>query len=210
MNKLSIFGSETINPDRLVSFSDGIFAIAVTLLAFNLKIPEMNPSNVHAQLPGQIKLMVPHFVTYLISFLLVAIYWTIHHRMIERIAHVDSTFVWLNIGYLLVISFMPFAAGLLGTYPHESICEIIYLGSAALVTILSISMWQYASFKHRLIRKEVTTAMVNYFFSRGAASLAVILFALLLALFDVHGTQFTLFLLIPANITVRRFSKHRA
>jgi len=156
MNELSLFGKETNNPSRLIAFSDGIFAIAVTLLAFNLKILDIDPEKVHEQLPVQIKAMTPHFFTYVVSFRLVGVYWTIHHRMLDRIAHVDSTFIWLTIAYLLMISFMSFPAGLISTYPHERVIEVFYLGSAAAVSVLSMTMWRYASHKLRLLNKEVS------------------------------------------------------
>lgn len=74
---------DPISPGRLVSFSDGVFAIAVTLLVFNLKVPGIPATDVHRLLPGALLAMTSHFVTYLVSFLLIAIFWTVHHRMLS-------------------------------------------------------------------------------------------------------------------------------
>ena len=76
---------DLISPGRLTSFSDGVFAIAVTLLVFNLKIPKIPDADVHRLLPGAILDMLSQFVTYVISFLLIAVFWTIHHRMLSMI-----------------------------------------------------------------------------------------------------------------------------
>jgi len=105
---MSRYTDETISIARLTSFSDGVFAIAVTLLVFNLKVPHIAANLVHEQLPSAMLGMLPNFSTYIISFLLVATYWTFHHRMMNLVERIDTPFLWMNIYYLLVISFIPF------------------------------------------------------------------------------------------------------
>jgi uncharacterized membrane protein len=200
-------GGETISPGRLISFSDGVFAIAVTLLVFNLRVPEIQPTLVHQLLPGQIRIMMPHFVTYLISFLLVAIYWTIHHRILDLVTHIDGNFIWINLVYLLMISFIPFPSALIGTYPNEPFSIILYLGCIIVVGVLSMTMWRYASYNHRLISKDLPEYIVKYFFLRGFASLVIILVTLVLALLQVKWSKYCLFLLIPVNWSIRHFYK---
>ncbi len=87
------FTDDTISLPRLISFSDGVFAIAVTLLVFNLKVPQLPEANAHLLLHRFIIDMLPHFATYVITFLLVAIYWIFHHRMLNLVTRVDSPFV---------------------------------------------------------------------------------------------------------------------
>ena len=194
---------------RLLSFSDGVFAIAITLLVFNLKVPEIPAGEVHRLLPAAIKAMLPQFVTFLISFLLIAIFWTIHHRMLDLIIHVDYTFIWINVIYLLAISFIPFPTALMGTYHDEPFSMVFYICCMFLVVSLSLLMWRYATRGHRLLDKETPSSTINYFFKRGAAALTIFLLALPLSIWNVHWAQICLVIIFPIQWTIRTYHKRR-
>ena len=200
---------DPISSSRLLSFSDGVFAIAITLLVFNLKVPEIPEGEVHRLLPGAIKAMLPRFVTFLISFLLIAIFWTIHHRMLDLIIHVDYTFIWINVMYLLAISFIPFPTALMGTYPDEPFSMVFYISCMFLVVSLSLLMWWYASRGHRLLDKEISSSTINYFFARGSAALTIFLLALPLSIWKVHWAQIFLVIIFPIQWTIRTYHKRR-
>ena len=198
-----------ISTARLISFSDGVFAIAVTLLVFNLKVPEIPRADAHALLPGLIKAMVPHFITYITSFLLVAIYWTFHHRMLNLVTHIDTPFLWMNICYLLVISFIPFPSALAGAYPNERFSFIFYISSMILVGILSMLMLGYASYNYRLISKEMPIAIVKYLFFRQSTSLIVFFLSIPLAFYQLRWAAYSLFILFPVyGFTRKYFTKY--
>src|ERR1700753_2805809 len=157
---MSKYNDETVSISRLTSFSDGVFAIAVTLLVFNLKVPQIPANLVHERLPAVIFGMIPSFSTYVISFLLVAIYWTFHHRLMNLLTRIDTPFLWMNIYYLLLICFIPFPSALFGSYGHEIFSFIFYISCMILVNLASIIMVAYASYKYRLIRKELPIVIV--------------------------------------------------
>jgi uncharacterized membrane protein len=196
---------DTISPGRLISFSDGVFAIAVTLLVFNLKVPDIPADSAHRLLPGQLKAMLPHFIAYLISFLLIAIFWTVHHRMLNLVTHVDIRFIWINLIYLLMISFIPFPSGLIGAYPGETFSLVLYLICMFVVVAISMMMWWYAATNRRLVSKELPASIVNYFYVRGFTSLTFILLALPLAFYQYHWTPYSLFILLPINWSISKF-----
>src|ERR1700679_692829 len=99
---MSSFSDDTISTARLISFSDGVFAIAVTLLVFNLKVPQIPQADAHRDLPAMVVAMLPHFTVYFLSFFVIAIYWIFHHRMMNIVIRMDSHFLWMNIWYLSV------------------------------------------------------------------------------------------------------------
>jgi len=198
---------DPISSSRLLSFSDGVFAIAVTLLVFNLKVPEIPEGDVHRLLPGAIKAMLPRFFTYLVSFLLIAIFWTVHHRMLDLVVHVDYTFIWINVLYLLVISFSPFPSALMGTYPEESFSLVFYICSMFIVVSLSMIMWRYATRRHRLISKGTPSSTINYFFIRGLSTLSILLIALPIAVYNVRWAQVCMLLIFPIQWTIRTYHK---
>jgi len=195
---------QVVNSNRLATFSDGVFAIAVTLLVFNLKIPEIPSGTVHSQLPSQLKAMIPHFLAYVISFFLVAINWTVHHRLLDLVDHVDINFIWLNLLYLLLIAFIPFLAGLIGTYPEEPFSLILYLSLMTLVILVSLAMWWYASHKFRLIHKNISRSLIKYFYVRAYITIAVFIVVLALTFFHIHRAVYCLLILVPVNWLVRR------
>lgn len=194
--------TSTITPARLVSFSDGIFAIAITLLVFNLKIPEI-PAGNHDRLFSTIMAMVPRFITYFMSFLLIAVFWFIHHHMFHHIHRIDDIFIWINVLYLLGISFLPFPSALLGAYPDETSALVFYICSMSFVGFMLMSMWGYASYHHRLIDKELPRTAIRYYFMRGLCSQLVFLITIVLALIHLSWGQHFLLLLIPLQFLLQ-------
>jgi uncharacterized membrane protein len=199
------FNDETITIARLVSFSDGVFAIAVTLLVFNLKIPQLPVDAVHQGLAHAIFKMAPNFLTYLFTFLVIATYWIFHHRMLNLADRIDKTFLWLNIWYLLMISFTPFPAALLGTYPDETFAFVFYISSMVLVCGLSMLMLGYAAYKSRLIKKEIPLPLIKYLYYRQFTSVLVFLAAVPLALLHFPWTKSYLFILFPVHQVTKKY-----
>jgi uncharacterized membrane protein len=193
----------TISPTRLVAFSDGIFAIAITLLVFNLKIPDL-PAGSHGRLFPALIGMMPHFITYVMSFLLVAVFWFIHHHMFNHIVRVDNAFIWINVLYLLGISFLPFPSALLGEYPDERCSLIFYIASMSFVGLMLMSMWSYASYGHRLIEKDMPKAMIRYYYMRGLSSQLVFILTIVLALINLSWGRNFLLILIPIQALLQR------
>src|SRR5260221_5330513 len=199
------FTDDTITTARLISFSDGVFAIAVTLLVFNLKVPQIAASDVHQLLPGLIKDMMPHFTVYVLSFLLIAVYWTFHHRMLNLVTRMDTPFLWINIWYLLVIAFIPFPTALFGAYPRETVSFIFYICSMMLVGFLSILMLWYASHNRRLVTKELPRPLLKYLCFRQFTSLVLFLLAIPLAFYQLRWAQYYLFILFPVHWLTRKY-----
>jgi len=204
------FTDNTISIARLISFSDGVFAIAVTLLVFNLKVPVVPADDVHLLLPGMIKAMLPHFATYIYTFLLVGLYWTFNHRILNLVIRVDNTFMWMNICYLLMISFIPFPSALFGSYPDETFSFVFYICCMILVSGLTMLMLGYASYNYRLINKEIPSAVVKYLFFRQFISIIVFLTAIPLAIYQERLAIYYLFILFPIHGLTKKYIRKQA
>ena len=111
-----------MNKQRLEAFSDGVFAIVITLLILGIRIPEVPPSGLGEALSK----MLPQVFTYVLSFFVVGLYWFAHHRVSHQVRQINGTFIWLNFIWLLTVSVMPFPAALLAGYPLQSIPIAIY------------------------------------------------------------------------------------
>ena len=102
--------------ERMILFSDAVFAIAITLLVIEIKIPDKEFLNEHGGLSDKVLLralneLVPKFVGYLISFCLIGLYWSIHHRMFGFVTNYDRKLLFLNLLFLFFVALMPFSTG---------------------------------------------------------------------------------------------------
>ena len=107
---------------RLEAFTDGVLAIVITLLILNVKLPEVD----YDHLPEGLMNMLSSIGVYALSFLLIGMYWVFHHHTFSFIAEVDGFILWINIAFLLFISFLPFPTSLLGRYPVKELPILIY------------------------------------------------------------------------------------
>jgi uncharacterized membrane protein len=121
---------------RLEAFSDGVIAIAITLLVLEIKVPV--PVNGGLDLPGELAGQWPSYVAYVVSFATIGVVWINHHATLDRIESVDHTLIILNLLLLMLTCVVPWTTALLADYlrePHGGrIASVIYGGSFLLVT----------------------------------------------------------------------------
>jgi len=146
---------------RVEAFSDGVFAIAITLLVIDLKIPHPSDSDTLASnLFGQ----WPMFVAFLNSFVTILIIWMNHHNLFGHISRINPLFMLLNGLLLLCVTFLPFPTSLVAEYYGHSgqgSAAILYSGTFLLMAFAFNLLWRYASHKHRLLGKNITAAQVR-------------------------------------------------
>ena len=142
------FGTER-NPERLVFFSDAVFAIAVTLLVL-----EIHPPQDTRQLLQGLAALWPSYLSYAVTFLLIGQVWANHHVMFDHIHSADRTVLFLNTLLLMDIAFLPFAASVLAAAfrtGHGQRTAVVFHGMTFLLAaILFNVIWGYARHNHRL------------------------------------------------------------
>lgn len=141
--------------ERIVFFSDAVMAIAITLLAIDLKVPEIDLNTAVTELPRQLKALSPSVMTFFISFVVIGIYWISHHRYFGLIKRYDTRLMLLNLMFLFFIACMPFMANLLGRFVFVPIALIAYTLAVAALGLSMALIWSYASHKHRLIAADL-------------------------------------------------------
>jgi uncharacterized membrane protein len=130
--------------ERLEAFSDGVIAIAITLLVLQIRVPDVGGDD-----GGLFSALLddwPSFVAYAVSFIVIGIMWVSHHSMFERIAAVDRTLQFINLFLLLCIAFLPFPTALLADYVGEgginaSIAAAIYSATMTVIGLTFSAMW---------------------------------------------------------------------
>jgi uncharacterized membrane protein len=147
---------------RLEAFSDGVFAIAITLLVLEISVPEGSG----ADLLGAFLAQWPSFLAYLVSFATIGVAWLKHAAITEYLHGVDSMFIRLNLLLLLLVSFLPFPTGLVAEYIADTDAERVattILGiNLALISLVVSSMWRHAV-GHRLVRPDAVDVEVEAF-----------------------------------------------
>ena len=132
---------------RVVAFTDGVFAIAITLLVLNLELPDVSDD----RLPHELAKQWPELLAYFLSFAVVGRFWLIHHRVFATVGSFDSRLMGLNLAYLAFVVLVPFTTEILGEYGDTSAAVMIY---AAVLGIAALLNWT-------MIRHVVLTGSVH-------------------------------------------------
>ncbi|NJL56438.1 DUF1211 domain-containing protein [bacterium] len=117
-----------VSPSRLEALSDGVFAIVITLLVLELRVPELSSRLANDQLLTALVALLPKLLGYITSFLMIAIYWVAHHNVFHLLQRCDRICLWLNLLFLMCLAFIPFPTALLGEYPQTQVAISVYGG----------------------------------------------------------------------------------
>jgi len=156
--------------DRVVFFSDAVFAIAMTLLALSLRLPA---STTDREVARALRDTLPSVYSYALSFAIIALYWLAHHRMFRYIRRLDAVLLYVNLAVLGVVAFVPFPTSVLGDHGGTTAAVVFYASTMALLGGLASALWGYASHRHRLIDSETPTWFVQHSLWRSVAVPAV-------------------------------------
>lgn len=138
-----------MNKNRMEAFSDGVFAIAITILVLEIKIPIVSSE----KLVESFILQTPKILSYVLTFFIIGMYWIAHHQMVHVFNKINRSVLWLNVINLMFVCFLPYPTGLLGGYPFEKFPVLIYAISLSLVNISGTILWLYATSKKELESK---------------------------------------------------------
>ena len=173
-----------IEGDRIISFSDAVFAFAATLLVLKLDLPAIPPDLMQKQFVSELIKLIPSYTANFVSFLIIAYYWWLHHKLFILIKKYDGVIVWMNIMVLIFVSFLPFPIDLFGEYPRIVGVDVFYTLSLSIVGIMLLALWVYASYKHRLIGRSMSKRIVLYHTLYMAAAPFVFLVSIPLIYYD--------------------------
>ncbi len=147
--------------ERIVFFSDAVMAIAITLLALDIRVPTIPLETAQSQLPAELRAMGPRFTSLIVSFIIIAVYWLSHHRYFGFIRRYDRRLILINFIFLLCIILVPFVTNLLGAYPLLSLPYVIYSLLVAAIGFTMYGLWAYATYKHRLVDPKLDARIIR-------------------------------------------------
>ncbi len=194
-----------VTTHRIEALTDGIFAIAMTLLVLTLDIPEAKTEltqtvELYSLLIGQMH----KFFNYALSFLLLAIFWVKHHQQFHFIKRTNRKHLWINIVTLMFIALIPFSTSLIGDYNDDRVAEFFFASNLFIIGMLFLWNWVYATKGHRLVDRSLDPQRIALWKKRGAVIPLVSLLAMVLSLTNPQFT-FYAYLLIPIILALPHF-----
>jgi uncharacterized membrane protein len=149
-----------MSPNRLEAFADGVFAIAATLLIIDVGLPE----HLDEPLSRALLHLWPQYFGYGISFLTIGIMWVNHHVVVRQLERVDRPFLFLNIGLLLCVAFVPFPTRMLAEFVRSddgNAAAVLYGITLTVTSIFFVSLWTYAAYGGRLLHPQADPRIVS-------------------------------------------------
>lgn len=187
----------TFSKSRVETFSDGIFAIIITLLVLEIKVPHIELHSSTADLTSSLLKLFPKFISWIISFFTVAVIWVNHHKLFMQFRQLDHGIFWYNALLLLWTSFIPFPTAVMGDYPGNLASVVLY-GTVMALMALSFTLMRWHVLRNPELLEETTDKRM---FSSG--TLMSLLFGPMLYLAGVATSvihpyiSFAIYLAIP-------------
>ena len=179
---------------RILALSDGVFAIALTLLILEIAVPATTSD---ADLPKALLALWPRYLAYLVSFVVIARFWGTHRLAFRLIARDDAVLVWLNLLLLLFVAFLPFPTAVLGQHFASPAAAVLYATSVTLASIASMAYWWYASGRDRLLRPDAPRAQVRALRARSLSSPVFFALTLPIAVLAPYAAEIVWILIFP-------------
>lgn len=171
---------------RTEAFSDGVFAIAITLLILEIRVPHAGEGE---SLVDLLLKQWPSYMAYIVSFMVIAVMWVNHHNLFKYIRRVDNVFLFINSVLLMIVTAFNFSTTLLADYilepQHQQVAGVIYAGAGIVVAILFSLLWGYATGRGQLVSHELHAEQIKSISDRYRFGPLFYLAALLLVFVNV-------------------------
>lgn len=204
------YNDESLLPkNRIEALSDGIFAIAMTLIILDLKTPENIPLNLeYEELPLTLLNILPDVEAYAVSFLVLAVFWLRHQLQFRYLKFANRQIIVLSILFLMLIGFVPFSVGLVMRYNDIQLPTLIYIINLLLISvILSIQGW-YISKNKKIRFEEIEPEILKKYYVFSIVPIVIFSVSLIVSFFNLR-LAFLLIYLDPAFYSIYRIVKKR-
>jgi uncharacterized membrane protein len=192
--------------DRLVFFSDAVFAIAMTLLVVELRVPDV----ASAELGSALAELAPQYLSFLLSFAVIGAVWMSHHRKFRAIVRYTQVLLRLNLVVLLAVASLPFSTAVLGRYGDVRVSVIIYAATICIIGFLLSGIWSYA-WRRELVDAAVTVDVFGYVLVQSFPIPGIFLLSIPVALLaGPTVAEITWAAAIPASALITRIYRARS
>jgi uncharacterized membrane protein len=204
LNPLSVAGN--LEYDRVLFFSDAVFAIAITLLVVDIRVPQVVIHAGHQLYESRDKIL-----SFVISFLVIGLFWMGHHRLFRYITALDRPVIFLNLLFLGAIAFLPYPTALLfAGNTHEPAAPVFYAACVAVAGLVELAIWLYATHSKGLVPASVPLAVRRYELAQLLPTPVVFLLSIPVAFIAPGVAPFTWILLVPIGRILPRIMRPKA
>lgn len=145
-----------LGKNRIEALSDGVFAIAMTLLVLDLRAPELPPNAPNVEVFPALLALWAKFVSYAVSFVSLGVFWVSHHTMYHAVRWVDRGLLWFNIFFFMFVSLLPFSTSLLNAFPQTQVAPLFFGANLTIIGWILFLQWTYANRKRDMFATFVT------------------------------------------------------
>ncbi len=138
----------------MLTFSDGVYAIAMTLLVVGIGVPTLQNAGDEGELLRDLGDLVPELISFFLSFAVIGRYWVAHNQFFGRVGAIDTGLIAINLVYLAFVAFLPFPTGLLGNYFENPVSTSLYALTVAIVSGLEVALFARA-YRAGLLRRRI-------------------------------------------------------
>jgi uncharacterized membrane protein len=171
--------------ERLAALSDGLFAVAMTLLVLDLRVPAHEAIHGERDLGQALLVLAPHLVVYMLGFMTLGIFWVGQQTQLSHLARSDRNLTWLHIGFLFVVSLMPFSTSLMAEYIAYRTALVAYWFNILVIGAALFATWRYA-LHAGLVRQDAARQMRHSVVERIVVAQALYAVGALLCVFSTY------------------------
>jgi uncharacterized membrane protein len=171
--------------DRIAALSDGVFAIAMTLMVLEIHVPDPGPIHTEQELGTAFLALGPRLVTYLLSFLTLGIFWNGQQTQLNWFANSDWRLSWLQLVFLAAVALMPFSTSLLAEFITFRLALLVYWANIFLLGLILYVAWEYAS-RAGLLSTDAGASVGDAIRRRIVVAQALYAFGALLSIFSTY------------------------
>lgn len=128
---------------RITTLADGVFAIVMTLLVLGIEMPRVSSEELDERLVYEVLNVWPKLGAFIVSFLVLGIYWVGHHTQFHFMRGVNRSVLWINIVFFMFVCLVPFSTRVVGTYGTQGVSLWIYAGNLILISLVLLAHWRY-------------------------------------------------------------------
>ena len=197
-----------IKLEHVISFSDAVFAFAITLMALSIDIPDLPTHLTQSELLDKLYNLYPQFESYVISFAVIAIFWVSYHQVFNHIKGSHITMVYLNLLFLLLITLLSLSTSLVINYGTYQIPYVIYCFIVIMTSSLLAMIWWHATKNKSLVDKNLHPFFIKGILVNLMSIPIVFIISIIISFINLDIAQYFWLVIVPLNIAIKQRYKH--
>lgn len=150
-----------LSTNRIMALTDGVFAIAMTLLVLNFDI-SLPDKSIYIAIEDKLKDQLPEFLHYVESFVILASFWVRNHQQFHFFKKTDQKFLWINMIGLMMICLIPYSTSIVSDYGEHTIAALFFELNMFTIGIIYYLIWTYATSEHKLVDSDLTPDVIGF------------------------------------------------